>query len=669
MKKTRKVLSLLLTLCMVTSLCPPTLAKELEYTEATPQKQQKQVEFTEATSQKRQKQIEFTEAEPQKRQKQVDETEVSSNKKNTNIQNIISNEDVVNEGTKDTIGVPTTIADGVTFITGTVYDLESEEPLSDIVTVTLYAKGNLDNPLAQCKTDKDGVFKFTGVSAGDYTLELSCSIFFTKYQDATISENSEGYIIDVIYMQEIGYDTWTIIDAVTENPIKGATVALYSKGELITSIKTDENGIASINKLKKGYYDIILSCQGYQTKNFKNELFASIPIPLGRTIKMEPSAGGDNTGGDDKGTRGTCGEHLTWILEDATLTISGTGAMYDYTSLDDVPWNANDVKKVIIEDGVTTVGASAFYSCMNLTQVTLPNSLTEIRESAFGACVNLPEITIPEGVTKIGDSAFYSCNNLEKVTMTESVINIAEGVFGGCSAIKDVYYAGDENQWEDIFIGEDNDFLTNATIHYNSKDTDPDNPDEDKEEITWNLDENGVLTISGKNVVLSRDDLGGLQLENVKTIIINEGIINIDYNIIKDCVNLEEVVLPDSITTIPEEAFEGCSSLTGIRLPDNLINIGDSAFQDCVSLTEITIPNSITSISGWTFEGCSSLTKVALSNNITSIGFLAFSGCNNLTTITLPDSITTIGGSAFSDCSSLREITIPNNVKIGRAHV
>ena len=152
MKKTRKVLSLLLTLCMVTSLCPPTLAKELEYTEATPQKQQKQVEFTEATSQKRQKQIEFTEAEPQKRQKQVDETEVSSNKKNTNIQNIISNEDVVNEGTKDTIGVPTTIADGVTFITGTVYDLESEEPLSDIVTVTLYAKGNLDNPLAQCKT-------------------------------------------------------------------------------------------------------------------------------------------------------------------------------------------------------------------------------------------------------------------------------------------------------------------------------------------------------------------------------------------------------------------------------------------------------------------------------------------------------------------------------------
>lgn len=670
---------------MVTSVCPPALADnktKIEYTEATPQKKQKQVEYTEAVPQKKQKQIEYTDVTTQKKQK-YDVTEISSNKKNTNTQDIISNENVVNKETNGTVGIPTTIADGETFITGTVYDMFDNKTVGKAVTVTLYAKGDLDNPLAQCETDNDGGFKFTGVSVGEYTLEFSCNIFFTKYQDVMISEGSEGYIINAIYMQEVGRDNCTVVDADTSAPLENVEVVLYLEGELITSTKTNENGIFSIDGIKRDYYDVMLTCQGYQTKMLEGWLFAA--IPTGRTIEMQPSTGDDNPSGDDKGTNGTCGEHLTWILEDGTLTISGKGAMYDYTSLDDVPWNVNDVKKVIIEDGVTTVGNSAFYSCMNLTQVTLPNSLTEIRESAFGACVNLSEIIIPEGVTKIGDSAFHSCNNLEKVTIPESVTRIQECAFGWCSTIKDVYYAGDENQWKNIFIGEDNDFLTNATIHYNSKNTDPDNPDEDKEKITWNLDENGVLTISGKNAILSRDDLRGLQLENVKTIIINEGIAEIDAYAFSGCKNLKEIITPDSITSIGHRAFEDCSSLTEIKIPDNVtnidsfafsncsslkkvamsdsvINIGSYAFSGCSNLTEITIPNSDVSIGEYAFQGCSNLIEIIIPGSVTNIGNRAFAGCNGLTKITILDGVTSIDSYAFYGCSNLTEITIPNSV-------
>ena len=662
MKKKRKALSLLLSLCMVTSVCPPALADnktEIEYTEATPQKKQKQVEYTEAVPQKKQKQIEYTDVTTQKKQK-YDVTEISSNKKNTNTQDIISNENVVNKETNGTIGIPTTIADGKTFITGTIYDM-FDKTVGKTVTVTLYAKGNLDNPLVQCETDSNGVFKFTGISAGEYIIECSSSIFLTQYIGIVLSEDDTNYTVDTIYMQEVGRDNCTVVDADTSAPLENVEVVVYLEGELITSTKTNENGIFSIDGIKRDYYDVMLTCQGYQTKMLEGWLFAA--IPTGRTIEMQPSTGDDNPGGDDKGTSGTCGEHLTWILENGTLTISGNGAMYDYASLDDVPWNANDVKKVIIENGVTTVGNSAFYSCMNLTQVTLPDSLVEIRESAFGACVNLPEIVIPEGVTKIAEGAFYSCNNLAKVTIPESVTSIQEGAFGGCSTIKDVYYAGDENQWKNTFIGEDNDFLTNATIHFNSKNTDPDKDDTsgENEKFIWSLDENGTLTLTGKDVTLSADDVYTF-LQNAKYIVIKEGVTSIEDYAFQDDSNLMEITILDDIISIDEYAFCNCENLTKVTIPNTVIDIKKGAFEDCINLVNITIPNTVTVINERTFWGCKSLKEIIIPNSVTRIGDSAFLDCSSLTFIEIPASVTSIDHSAFAFCSNLREIIIPNGI-------
>lgn len=101
---------------------------------------------------------------------------------------------------------------------------------------------------------------------------------------------------------------------------------------------------------------------------------------------------------------GTCGDSLTWTLADTgTLTISGTGEMYDFYYDNGVwtnPWMsyAGDIKKVLIKQGVTGIGEWAFGYCRNLFSITLPESVTSIGDRAFYNCSTLTSITIPEGV-------------------------------------------------------------------------------------------------------------------------------------------------------------------------------------------------------------------------------------------------------------------------------
>ena len=160
---------------------------------------------------------------------------------------------------------------------------------------------------------------------------------------------------------------------------------------------------------------------------------------------------------------GTCGDNLTWTLDsEGTLTISGTGAMTDWESYSLVPWdsNADMIKTVSIENGVTSIGKYAFDYCSNLTSVTIPNSVKSIGDSAFrscgltsitipnsvksigdyafDSCSSLTSVTIPNSVTSIGASAFYSCSNLESVTIPNSVTSIGEYAFEACSSLRSV---------------------------------------------------------------------------------------------------------------------------------------------------------------------------------------------------------------------------------------
>ena len=228
----------------------------------------------------------------------------------------------------------------------------------------------------------------------------------------------------------------------------------------------------------------------------------------------------------------------------------------------------------------------------------------------------------------------------------------------------------------------------------------------DGSNLTWTLDSEGVLTISGSGDMHGYDHLGapwyGIR-SPVKSAVIADGVTSIGDSAFFDCTSLTSVTIPDSVTSIGEYAFYNCTSLTSVAIPDSVTSIGDDAFSNCKSLTSVTIPDSVTSIGKWAFSECKSLTSVTIPDSVTSIGDAAFASCTSLTGIwvaegnshyandasgvlfnkdkttlvqcpgafsgsyAIPNSVTSIVGYAFDGCASLTSVTIPDGVtSIGR---
>lgn len=139
---------------------------------------------------------------------------------------------------------------------------------------------------------------------------------------------------------------------------------------------------------------------------------------------------------------GRCGTDVTWTLTDqGTLTISGSGDMDGYSAsnspiAEKAPWSSYGVKKVIIEDGVDTIGEAAFYRCYSLEEVVLPDKMSYINSSAFNYCSELTSIKIPYGIPVIRRNTFYQCYRLKSVEISASVACIEQGAFGFCQSLK-----------------------------------------------------------------------------------------------------------------------------------------------------------------------------------------------------------------------------------------
>lgn len=171
-------------------------------------------------------------------------------------------------------------------------------------------------------------------------------------------------------------------------------------------------------------------------------------------------------------TSGTCGKNLTWILDNyGTLTVSGMGKMENWNlssgKKKESPFKNNkEIKRVIIEDGVTDIGYCAFGDCSNLKDITIADSVTNIGKLAFNNCSGLENITIPNSVEVINSYTFYNCNNITRVTIPTGVTTIDRKAFCECNNLTDIYYNGTEEQWNKISISSENDELENVTIHY-----------------------------------------------------------------------------------------------------------------------------------------------------------------------------------------------------------
>ena len=207
---------------------------------------------------------------------------------------------------------------------------------------------------------------------------------------------------------------------------------------------------------------------------------------------------------------GTCGDNLQWKLTDeGVLTITGIGEMKDW-GRNARPWSPySDVKQVIIGDGVTTIGGSAFSYCSSLTSLTIPNSVTDIGSSAFSGCSSLTSVTIGSSVTEIGGYAFSGCSSLTSLTIPNSVTDIGSSAFSGCSS------------------------LTSVTIG------------------------NSVTTI-GSGAFFSCSSLTSVTIGNSVT--------EIGYYAFSGCSSLTSVTIPNSVTTIGYYAFSGCKNVKQITV-------------------------------------------------------------------------------------------------------
>ena len=285
-------------------------------------------------------------------------------------------------------------------------------------------------------------------------------------------------------------------------------------------------------------------------------------------------------------TSGTCGNNVTWTLDDnGTLTISGTGEMENYRFYS-LFYNSN-IKSVIIENGVTSIGDDVFESCISLTSVTIGNSVTSIGNSAFCDCSGLTSITIPDSVTSIGDSAFRDCISLTSVTIGNSVTSIDNSAFACCENLDSVY-------------------ITDLVAYLNIDGYSP-------------MGYANKLYLNGKRMT------GAVTIPDSVTRIVG--------NAFNGCDSITSITIPDSVTSVGNSAFRGCSGITSITIPDSVTSIGDYAFSGCSGLTSIILGNGITNIDGNIFSGCSNLAKIVIPKSITEIESGQFSDCSKLTTV------------------------------------
>ena len=201
--------------------------------------------------------------------------------------------------------------------------------------------------------------------------------------------------------------------------------------------------------------------------------FAFVPLMVALCLVLPMKAEAAEVAG------GTCGENLTWEFDEetGTLAIKGTGAMYEYADgyvdgKTTPPWADGDrdrIKRVVIEEGVTTISDAAFCGFEKIQSVSIASTVESIGGIAFEYCYSLEQIVLPDCITSIGVSAFLDCRQLSSVVVGSEIETIGGFAFGGCSSLKTITFRGNApsfgNNPNDVFCD------VTATVYYPADNT------------------------------------------------------------------------------------------------------------------------------------------------------------------------------------------------------
>ena len=303
--------------------------------------------------------------------------------------------------------------------------------------------------------------------------------------------------------------------------------------------------------------------------------------------------------------------NTSFVVPDGVTSI-GASAFYGRTGL----------KNITIPSSVTSIGSSAFYGCTGLTEITVPDSVTSMGNSVFTGCTGLKTVTIGDGVTSIGISAFRNCANLTSVSLGKGIISIGSSAFYGCKNLTSINIPSGVTSIGDSAFSECKS-LSSVSIGSGSI---------------------GEYAFDG--------------CSSLRKVTLGDGVTSIGNYAFINCESLTSINIPSGVTSIGSRAFSNCEGLTSLSLPGSVTSIGDSAFSGCSGLTSINIPSGVTSIEMQAFSGCTALTTINISNGVTSIGRSAFYNCKSLTSIKIPDSVTDIGEWAFYGCTAVTSLTV-----------
>ena len=263
-------------------------------------------------------------------------------------------------------------------------------------------------------------------------------------------------------------------------------------------------------------------------------------------------------------------EVSTGVLSGKTLTISGTGAMPDFNFPEGnlAPWwnyealgmltsfgnfkLEGELKKVVIQDGVTNVSNYALFFLPAATQITLPESVTSIGRYGIALCSKLNGISLPRAVTAIGDFGLAG-NSFTAVSLPDGLQTLGRGAFDACASLSGMTLPAAITAVPDKCFNDCTKLLT--------------------------VDYKGEVTAIGERAF--------------------EG-----------CKSLTKAPIPAAVTTLGNSAFNGCIALTDVTLPAGVTAVPDACFQDCTALTDMKLPGTVTSVGHNAFTGCTALGDV-----------------------------------------------------------